>query len=330
MSDRDDRIKGVLVGQAAGDALGVGYETGKRSRWRAKMIGGRSGFGPGEWTDDTQQAIIVARARSEPVAVARGLLDWYAEGPKNVEMSTAAVLSRAGGEPARVAGVARECATVSAARPVPEGWDPGMTNGSLARTGPVCLPFLGDREKIVQAARDICDLTHAEPYAGDACVLWSLAIERAVLDGDGYDEGGRGDDGMGLGGFDLRAEFERDCELWLPVERRGFWSQTIAVACTPKGATARNLTAVGAFKAALSAIEGSAIWPTASSPPSQSAATPARWQPSPGPCRARCTAPRRSPWPGGGTCCTAGRAWTPTAWSSWPCRRPTGQGPTNR
>jgi ADP-ribosylglycohydrolase len=157
----------VLLGQAAGDALGVGYEGRKGGRWPWKMIGGRSGFEPGEWTGDTQQAVIVATARSEPLAVAGGLLDWY---------------------------------------------------------------------------------------AGDACVLWSLAIERAVLDGDGYDEGGRGDDGMGLGGFDLRAEFERDCQLWLPVERRDFWSQTIAVACGTSLASARNFSAVGAFKAALHAI----------------------------------------------------------------------------
>jgi ADP-ribosylglycohydrolase len=246
----------VLLGQAAGDALGVGYEGRKEGRWPWKMIGGRSGFEPGEWTGDTEQAVIVATARSEPLAVADGLVDWYGGGPKDIEMGTAAVLSHAAGEPGRLSDAAREYAEVSMARPVPEGWDPSMTNGSLARTGPVCLPFLGDRERIVQAARDISDLTHADPYAGDACVLWSLAIERAVLDGDGYDVGGRGDDGTGLGGFDLRAEFERDCQLWLPVERRDFWSQTIAVACSHRGPSARNTSAVGAFMAALYAIKG--------------------------------------------------------------------------
>lgn len=252
MDDRTDRIKGVLLGQAAGDALAAGNKAGK---WRHRIINWRvMGIGTGEWTGDTQQAIIVARARSQPLAVAAGLLDWYAGAPQDVDTSTAAVLAHACGQPERLAAVAREDARVSITGPVPQGWDPGMASGSLARTGPVCLPFLGRREQIVQAARDISGLTHADPYAGDACVLWSLAIERAVLDGDGYEVGGRGDDGMGLGGFDLRAEFERNCELWLPAERREFWSRTIAAAFSTKMPSAGNGGVVSAFQAALYAI----------------------------------------------------------------------------
>lgn len=34
MTDRNDRIAGVLVGLAAGDALGAGYEAAKRARLR--------------------------------------------------------------------------------------------------------------------------------------------------------------------------------------------------------------------------------------------------------------------------------------------------------
>lgn len=67
--------------------------------------------------------------------MAGGLLDWYAAGPTDVDVSMAAVLSRAGGEPGRVAGVAREYASVSMARPVPEGWDPGMDNGPSRAPG---------------------------------------------------------------------------------------------------------------------------------------------------------------------------------------------------
>jgi hypothetical protein len=105
----------VVLGQAAGDALGVGYEGREAGRWRWKMIGGRSGFEPGEWTGDTQQAVIVGVARSEPLALASGLLDWYTGGPKDIEMGTAALLSHAAGEPGRVTYAAREQAEVSKA-----------------------------------------------------------------------------------------------------------------------------------------------------------------------------------------------------------------------
>ncbi|MCW2572558.1 MAG: ADP-ribosylation/Crystallin [Frankiales bacterium] len=56
-------------------------------------------------------------------------------------------------------------------------------NGSLMRTGPVALAHLGDIPGIVEAARAISGLTHADPMAGDACVLWCLAIDRAVRTG---------------------------------------------------------------------------------------------------------------------------------------------------
>ena len=43
------------------------------------------------------------------------------------------------------------------------------------RTGPVALAHLGDQAAIADAARRIAELTHADPLAGDSCVLWSLA-----------------------------------------------------------------------------------------------------------------------------------------------------------
>ncbi len=57
-------------------------------------------------------------------------------------------------------------------------------NGSLMRTGPVALAHLGDTTAIVGAARAISGLTHTDPMAGDACVLWSLAIDHAVRTGE--------------------------------------------------------------------------------------------------------------------------------------------------
>jgi ADP-ribosylglycohydrolase len=80
MTTRNDRIAGVLLAQACGDALGTHYETGTLSHGHAQMLGGH-GFEPGEYSDDTQQACCVAMARSEPLAVAARLLEWYASHP---------------------------------------------------------------------------------------------------------------------------------------------------------------------------------------------------------------------------------------------------------
>jgi hypothetical protein len=58
-----DRACGVLLGTAAGDALGAAYEFGppRGPELEVAMVGG-GGFGwePGEWTDDTSMAIAIA------------------------------------------------------------------------------------------------------------------------------------------------------------------------------------------------------------------------------------------------------------------------------
>ena len=56
-------------------------------------------------------------------------------------------------------------------------------NGSLMRTAPLALAYLDDEAALVEAARAVSELTHWDPEAGDACVLWSLAIRHAILTG---------------------------------------------------------------------------------------------------------------------------------------------------
>ena len=59
------------------------------------------------------------------------------------------------------------------------------------RTAPVALSYLGDDEAIARTARKISDLTHADPAAGEACVLWSITVDRAVRESrvDGVRDG---------------------------------------------------------------------------------------------------------------------------------------------
>ena len=60
-----DRACGAVLGAAAGDALGAGYEFGCATVGPdgPQMIGGGLGnFAPGEWTDDTTMAWAVLDA----------------------------------------------------------------------------------------------------------------------------------------------------------------------------------------------------------------------------------------------------------------------------
>lgn len=189
---RTDRIEGVLLGAACGDALGVPYEFGSAPLRRGevpRMIGGGLGpYAPGEWSDDTQMAVVIARVAAEQGlrdtaaldAVVRGWVGWLRDGATDVGNQTSVVLGEVAAdldaphaaERARLASYALHAQTGRTAG-----------NGSLMRTAPVALAFLDDPAALTDRARAISSLTHADPLAGDACVLWCHAIRRAVLDG---------------------------------------------------------------------------------------------------------------------------------------------------
>src|SRR5688500_8875563 len=160
-SAQTDRACGVLIASAAGDALGAGYEfTTPAADLVPTMIGGGlGGFAPGEWTDDTAQAVAIARVaatgvdlRSEEAldAIAAGFAEWYADGPADVGIQTSAVLRRAGRD-------ATAASMRAAARAVhEENGGRSAGNGSLMRTAPVALAYLDRPEsEIVEAAMGI-------------------------------------------------------------------------------------------------------------------------------------------------------------------------------
>ncbi|MGO4784307.1 ADP-ribosylglycohydrolase family protein [Cryobacterium sp. W22_MBD10_FK3] len=181
-----DRSAAVLLGMACGDALGAGFAyAGPLAP--AAPVGMRGGGGAnwarGEWTDYTALAIPVARAAADGLdlreestldVIAAEWVDWANTAPF-AGLQLGAALS--GPEPT-AAGV-RSAARAQHAR---VGRSAG--NGCLLRTAPVALAFLHDPEALADAARRLSDLTHCETDAGDACVLWGLAIRHAVLNGE--------------------------------------------------------------------------------------------------------------------------------------------------
>ncbi|WP_110183044.1 ADP-ribosylglycohydrolase family protein [Nocardioides solisilvae] len=183
-----DRGVGALLASAAGDALGAGYEFGSAAYdgWPAMIGGGLGGFAPGEWTDDTAQAVAIARVaatgadlRSEQAldAIAQGFADWYAEGPPDVGIQTAQVLRAAGRTPTGAQ-------MTAAARELHERSGRSAGNGSLMRTAPVALAHLDDPVALVEAAMAVSALTHHDPLAGQGAALWCLMIRHAVLTGE--------------------------------------------------------------------------------------------------------------------------------------------------
>ncbi len=181
---QSDRAAGVMLGMACGDALGAGYEFGPPFDGLVEMKGGGGyNWRPGEWTDDTSMAVPILRAaasgrdlRSESVLdeIVAAWVDWAKTAP-DVGIQTRSVLR--GISPTATA------ARASAAR-LHEQRGRSGGNGSLMRTAPVALAYLDDPDALAETARAISELTHYEEDAGDACVLWCLAIRHAVLTGE--------------------------------------------------------------------------------------------------------------------------------------------------
>ncbi|MGD0439025.1 MAG: ADP-ribosylglycohydrolase family protein [Acidimicrobiales bacterium] len=226
-----DRAAGVLLGSAAGDALGAGYEFISVGPADPAMVGGGYlDWEPGEWTDDTQMAICIAEEAAtgflDASAVACRFLDWFNHGPRDVGNQTAAVLSASpspGDLPAR------------AAEYLSSHPDKAAGNGSLMRTGPVALAAIGDDVKLARLARSVSELTHADPLTGDACVLWCVGIDRAVRQG--------------------RLDGVRDGLALLPEVRRQFWADTIEEATEKRPSSFNpNGYVVSAFQAALASV----------------------------------------------------------------------------
>jgi ADP-ribosylglycohydrolase len=241
-----DRASTVLLAAACGDALGVPYEFQPplRDDQRPDMIGGGLGpYAPGEYSDDTQLAVCIAQVTATGAdlrddaaldRVAGNFLRWRHHGATDIGNQTRHVLDTVGPTDATVtdglAGRMREVARTLHQR---TGRTAG--NGSLMRTAPVALAHLTDPTALAGAAHAVSALTHHDPLAGEACVLWCAGIRRAVLDAslDGVRDG-----------LDL-----------LPAHRRDQWSTWLTEAEThPPHHFRPNGYVVTALQAAWSAV----------------------------------------------------------------------------
>lgn len=215
---------------AAGDALGAGYEFTHPGPQATIVMKGGSGFGwaPGEWTDDAAMGACVLEVAAggalDPGAVGDRFLTWFHDHPKDVGIQTSTVLSSA----TSGAALAAAADAFQTSKPDAAG------NGSLMRTAPVALAHPQDHGAIAASARAISELTHPHPNCGDACVIWSIAIDHAIH----------------------HAEFNVTVGLnQIPRERRSYWQGLIVEAEDgPPTRFTPNGWVITAFQAAWSSI----------------------------------------------------------------------------
>ena len=183
-SPRTKRALGAVVGSAVGDALGAPFEFGPEEAFSARfpspgrhdeMCGG-GGWDPGEATDDTQMAVLVAESLLEcgglqlPDVFGR-FRRWAAAGPKDIGLQTEAVLS--GGDSWDMAAALHFQVSQRAAG-----------NGALMRAAPSAVYFAHHgRDATMDAARRIAALTHGDRAAWEGTAVFHELV-RVALDGD--------------------------------------------------------------------------------------------------------------------------------------------------
>jgi len=176
-----DRARGALLGTAVGDALGAGYEFKPPLGKDVPVVFMASpGLAPGEYTDDTAQAVAIALAASRSDLsvsldeVAKEFFRWYEEDGRGVGIQTERIFREVTDRTsAAELNLESNLFMVSNER--------AAGNGSLMRTAVVALPFLSKPEVVAEVASAVSLLTHADLDCREACVIWSKAIRHAIL-----------------------------------------------------------------------------------------------------------------------------------------------------
>jgi len=180
---RMQRAAGAVVGSAVGDALGAPFEFGPQGAFSARfpvpgaggeMCGG-GGWDPGEATDDTQMAVLVAESLLErggpdlPDIFAR-FQRWAAAEPKDIGLQTEDVLTN--GMPWDLAAAAHFQVNRRAAG-----------NGSLMRASTSAVFFApAGQEATMDAARRIAALTHGDRAAWEGTAIFHELV-RVTFEG---------------------------------------------------------------------------------------------------------------------------------------------------
>jgi ADP-ribosylglycohydrolase len=187
-----ERIRGVVFGQAVGDALGFGteflsrgdvrvlYPEGLRSYAQITRFQACEQWQPGDWTDDTDQMLcildsLLACQKLDLADIARRLHHWAVTDGFAMGSTVYSVVHHPQflSQPQQVAEAYWESTCREAA-----------ANGGVMRTAVLGVWDHPQEERIRHNAEQVCKLTHADPRCVGSCVAVCLAISRLLSGAD--------------------------------------------------------------------------------------------------------------------------------------------------
>ena len=172
----EDRARGVLLGLAVGNLLGLPVEGASQSTIRRNHPDGLTEIDSRErdrpMDDDLAQAVDLAEALvhdPEPSpAFAQRLVKWRANNGRGIGIMTSTVIDYLEiglGVPGAAKAFWQE-------RGSPET----QPNGALMRCAPVALKHALDPDKLIEQTAATCTVTHFAPGAQWSCILVNVAI----------------------------------------------------------------------------------------------------------------------------------------------------------
>jgi ADP-ribosyl-[dinitrogen reductase] hydrolase len=170
------RFLGTLLGLAAGESLGAGFEFKKAGEFTPprEILGGGL-WQPGEPTDDVELTLsllrAVSRGKFDLPGIAQNYLKWFNGKPKDIGNLTKAALQnlRAGEGPEQSGALAWEDSERRAAG-----------NGSIMCCAPIGLLHVKDLDGLVDDATAASRITHYDPRCVGGCVAVATAIALLV------------------------------------------------------------------------------------------------------------------------------------------------------
>lgn len=182
----EDRIIGMLMGLAVGDALGAPLEFMSERQVQIKhgevteMIGGGwLSLRPGDWTDDTAMmqcllASLIQKTVFDRDDVAARYLAWYRTKPHDIGNTTRASLGMLDdGVP--LADISRKAHD--------ENGGVSAGNGTVMRCAPLAALYVNDAARLIKASAEDARITHFDVRGASGSALLNLVLS-ALLRGE--------------------------------------------------------------------------------------------------------------------------------------------------